>query len=126
MDKHTQRNEQGQIDIAASTNNYAKALSVWISENETDQDKIEASVNAVMDRYPNNLFMPMLINLSVQEISDDPTKFKTLEKRIKAFIKTQRETGKIEVKKGAKPGIKRVSEITEPAETEENLEEATG
>lgn len=110
MDKHTVRNtETGNIDIAASANNYAKALSLWISQNEIEQEKISNAVNAVMDRFPEKLLMPMLVSLSVQEISEDPNQYKPLEKQVRAFIKAQQEAGKIEVKKGPGAGIKRIT-----------------
>lgn len=120
MDKHTIRdNTTGKIDIAASTHNYAKALSLWISQNEIEQSKVENAVNAVMDRFPEKLPMPMLINLSVQEISDEPNQYKPLEKHVKAFIATQREAGKISVKKGPTGGVKRVA--PGDVKTEENV-----
>lgn len=128
MDKHTIRNaETGQIDIAASTNNYAKALSLWISQNEIDQEKIANAVNTVMDRFPEKLLMPMLISLSVQEISDDPNQYNQTEKQVKAYIKAQQETGKIKANKGRGAGVKRVAEsisTPEPQATEPQI--ATG
>lgn len=125
MDKHTIRdNTTGQIDIAASANNYAKALSLWISQNEIESEKIETAVNAVMDRFPEKLLMPMLVSLSVQEISEDPNQYKPLEKQVRAYIKAQQEAGKIEVKKGPGSGIKRIASTPETQTAEPQI--ATG
>jgi hypothetical protein len=112
MDKHTIRNGQGNIDIAASANEYAKALSLWISENEADQDKIIEAVNTTLDKF-NKLPMDMLITQSVQSISDDPIQFKPLEKRVKAYIKSQVDSKILTSSRGRDAGVKRVPAIVE-------------
>lgn len=108
MDKYTIRNsDNGQIDIAASTNEYAKALAFWISTNEADQEKISDAVNATLDKF-NKLPMEMLITQSVQAISEDPTQFKNIEKRVKAYIKSQVDSNILISKRGRQPGVSRV------------------
>lgn len=107
MDKYTVRNNDGQIDIAASTNEYAKALALWVSANEADQEKISEAVNATLDKF-NKLPMEMLITQSVQAISEDPTQFKNIEKRIKAYIKSQVDSNILISKRGRQPGVSRV------------------
>jgi uncharacterized membrane protein YgaE (UPF0421/DUF939 family) len=112
MDQHTIRNDKGEIDIAASTNAYAKALSLWVSENE----KIEKAVFSVMEKYAGKkLLKQMLINLAVQEVNPDPDQYTNLSKRAQEFIDAQKKAGTIIIGRGKKPGI-RFADANEPAE----------
>lgn len=122
MDKYTVRNNDGQIDIAASTNEYAKALALWVSANEADQEKISDAVNATLDKF-SKLPMEMLITQSVQAISEDPTQFKNIEKRVKAYIKSQVDSNILVSKRGRQPGVSRV-ENKQIENTEVEIKEA--
>lgn len=118
MDKFTVLNALGEADVAASANTYAKALTAWKELNEIATDRVETAVEAIFDRTPGSLPMPFLIDAAVNEISQDPAQFKTLSKRVRAYVKEQKQIGRLAVKPG-KPGatgggVSRLSRAGEP------------
>lgn len=114
MDKYTEFNSLGEADVAASANAYAKALTAWKSLNEIPTERIETAVEAVFDRTPGSLPMPALVNFAVNEISQEPSQFKSLSKRVHAYVTGQKLTGRISVKQGVKGGVSRVARVGEP------------
>jgi hypothetical protein len=68
---------------------------------------VEAAVEAVFDRTPGSLPMPALVNFAVNEISQDPSQFKSLQKRVHAYVIGQKLSGRISVKQGVKGGVSR-------------------
>jgi hypothetical protein len=109
MDKFTVRNASGEVDVAASANAYAKALSQWVNENEIATDTIETAVEKVFDRTNGSLPMPALVNFAVNEISQDASQFKSLSTRVHAYITGQRKSGRLAVKQGVKGGVTRLA-----------------
>jgi len=105
MDKFTIRNTSGEVDIAASANAYAKALATWTQENEISSEKVEAAVATVLGRTNGKIPMPALVNFAVNELSQDHTQFKGLSQRVHAYIKGQKELGRLTVTNGKGGGV---------------------
>lgn len=108
MDKYTARNTDGSVNLTASVAAYTKALTDWITINEIDNDRIEAAVEKVFDRNNGRLPMPMLLSFAAAEVSNDPSQFKTLQKRIHAYVNGQKAIGRIKVIQGQGGGVVRV------------------
>jgi len=111
MDKFTQRGTDGSVDVAASANAYAKALTEWTAQNETDSDTIETAVEAVFDRFDGRIAMPALLGLTLQELSATPAQHKALTVRVCAYLKGQAagNTGRLDVMKGVGGGVLRLA-----------------
>lgn len=112
MDKFTKRGSDGSVDVSASTNEYAKALSEWVAENEIPSDTIESAVEAVFDRFPGaRLPMPALLSAAVTELEATPDQHKTLTSRCHAYVTGQSagNTGRIDIGKGKGGGVLRLS-----------------
>lgn|SRR5574337_427848 len=109
MDKFTQRGADGSVDIAASANAYAKALTEWVAENEIPADEIAAAVNAVLDRHTKNIPTPALLSLAAQELGADAENFKVLSDRVHAYVQGQTKAGLLFVIKGKGGGVSRTA-----------------
>lgn len=114
MDKYTVLNTLGEVDVAASANAYAKALTAWKSLNEVSTDRIEVAVETVFDRTVGSLPMPALVNFAVNEISQEAGQFKALSKRVHAYLTGQKLAGRIAVKQGKLGGVNRIARVGEP------------
>lgn len=112
MDKYTKRDSTGSVDVAASAQAYADALTVWAADNEVPSDTIEAAVNAVLDRFPGQRIpKPALISLSVSELNGTPAQHKTLSERVSSFLKGQVDAGKLFAIKGTGGGMSRTAPV---------------
>ena len=109
MDKYTVFNSLGEVDVAASANVYARTLTEWKTQNEIPSDQIENAVETVFDRSNNRLPMPALVSAAVFELSTDANQFKALTKRVHAYIKGQKLTGRISVVQGVGGGVTRLA-----------------
>lgn len=112
MDKFTKRGMDGSVDVVASAQAYASALTKWAAENEIAGEKIENAVEAVFDQFPGQtLPMPALLNLSVAKIGGTPEQHKTLTNRVHAYVSGQcnKNTGRLEVSKGKGGGVLRLA-----------------
>lgn len=112
MDKFTQRGADGSVDVAASANAYAKALTEWSAQNEIPSDTIETAVEAVFDRYNDQrLHMPVLVGFTLQELQATPDQHKALDKRVRAYLKGQcaENTGRLDIMKGVGGGVLRLA-----------------
>jgi hypothetical protein len=111
MDKYSVLGVDGTVDVAASANAYAKALTAWKAENEVPSETIEAAVEAVFDRNPGRLPMPVLLSFATQELGATPETFRALHDRIHAYVVGQsaKNTGRIDIAKGVKGGVARLS-----------------
>jgi len=108
MDKFTVRGTDGSVDIAASANAYAKALTEWTAENEIPAEEIAAAVNTVLDRHAGKRIpMPALLSLASQELGADAENFKVLSDRVHAYVKGQKEAGLLFVILGKGGGVSR-------------------
>jgi hypothetical protein len=114
MDKFTRRGTDGSVDVAASANAYAKALTEWAALNEIPSADIEAAVEAVFDSHEGRLPMPALLSFAVQELSSEPNQFKTLTDRVHAYVKGQAEVGRLNIGKGKGGGVARLALPGEP------------
>lgn len=109
MDKFTQRGTDGAVDVAASANAYAKALTEWVAQNEIPADQIAGAVNAVLGRHSKNIPMPALLSLASQELGADADTFKVISERVHAYVTGQTEAGLLFVTKGKGGGVSRTA-----------------
>lgn len=110
MDKFTKRGTDGSVDIAASANEYAKALADWCAKNEIPADQIAGAVNTVLDRYPSqNIPMPALLSDSCQLLGATPQTFKVLSDRVHAYVTGQQSAKLLFVTKGKGGGVSRTA-----------------
>lgn len=110
MDKFTQRGSDGAVDIAASANAYAKALTEWVAENEIPADQIAEAVNTVLDRQPGqNYPMPALLSDTAQLLGATPQTFRVLSDRVHAYVTGQKEANLLFVIKGKGGGVSRTA-----------------
>ena len=116
MDKYTVLGTDGTADVSLSTNAYAKALADWKAKNEVPSDTIETAVEAVFDRNPGRLAMPVLLSFATQELGATPETFRALHDRVHAYVVGQsaKNTGRIDIAKGKNGGCERLSK---PGET---------
>lgn len=113
MDKYTQRGNDGSVDVAASANAYASALTKWAAENEVPAADIEAAVESAFDQHA-KLPMPALLHIAVNELSQDPAQFKPLTERCGAYVRGQAALGRLEITKGKGGGVSRICRPGEP------------
>jgi hypothetical protein len=110
MDKYTVRGTDGAVDIAASANAYAKALTGWCAENEIPADQIQGAVDSVLGRHSGkNIPMPALLSLACQELGADAENFAVLSERVHAFVTGQTKAGLLFVTKGKGGGVSRTA-----------------
>ena len=107
MDKYTQRGTDGSIDVAASANAYAKALTEWSALNEIPAEQITEAVNSVLDLHPGRIPMPALLSITVQQLGATPENFKVLSDRVHAYVTGQTKAGLLFVIKGKGGGVSR-------------------
>lgn len=110
MDKFTKRGTDGSVDIAASANEYARALAVWCGENEIPADQIAGAVNTVLDRHPGqNIPMDCLRSDACQLLGATPQTFKVLSDRVHAYVRGQAGAALLFVTKGKGGGVSRTA-----------------
>jgi hypothetical protein len=109
MDKFTKRDATGSVDVEASSAAYADALTAWAAENETSAEAVEAAVEAVFDRFPGSMHVPVLVSFAVAELGATPAQHTAMTKRVSAYLKGQSALGRLEVTKGVGGGIKRLA-----------------
>jgi len=116
MDKFTVRGTDGSVDIAASANAYAKALTEWTAENEIPAEEIEAAVNAVLDQHAGKRIpMPALLSLAAQELGATPETFAVLSDRVHAYVTGQSKAELLFVVKGKGGGVTRERPVKKSA-----------
>lgn len=116
MDKYTKRSSDGSVDVAASTNAYAKALTEWSSKNDISSDVIAEAVNTVLaanagSRVP----MKALLGAAAQEIGFSPETFSAVTGRVHAYVTGQVEAGMLFVVRGTGGGVTSVRPIKKTA-----------
>jgi hypothetical protein len=111
MDKYTVRGTDGAVDVAASANAYAVALTKWAAENEVASETIESAVESVFDCYSGRLPMPALLSMAVNELGGTPDQHRVLTDRVHAYVKGQcaDNTGRIDIGKGKGGGVLRLA-----------------
>ena len=115
MDKHMVRDSSGAVDVLASATAYAESLTAWCAEHEVGSDLIEAAVETVFDRHDGKLLpVPALLSFAVTELGATPEQHKTLTERVRAYVKGQTATGRLEVGKGKGGGCSRLAKPGEP------------
>lgn len=116
MDKYTVLGADGTADVAASANAYAKALTEWKAQNEVPSETIETAVEAVFDRNPGRIPMPVLLSFATQELGATPETFRSLHDRVHAYVVGQsaNNTGRIDIGRGKGGGVERLARPGEP------------
>ncbi len=116
MDKFTMRGADGSVDVAASANAYAKALTEWATQNETPSETIETAVESVFDSFDGRIAMPALIGLALQELGATPEQHKALTNRVRAYVRGQSadNTGRLDIQKGVNGGVARLARPGQP------------
>ena len=110
MDKYTVRDNAGSVDVSASANAYAKALTEWASSNEIPAGQIATAVNAVLaGRAGKNTPMPSLCSLAAHELDATAETFKGISERVHAYVRGQVVAGNLFVQKGAGGGVSNVA-----------------
>lgn len=107
MDKFTKRGTDGSVDVQASAQEYARALTEWCAENEIPSEQIAQAVTAVLDRHPGRIPMPALLATAAQEMGATPETFKVLCDRVHAYVSGQAKAEKLFVIKGKGGGVTR-------------------
>lgn len=116
MNQFTKRGSDGSVDIAASANAYAKALTEWCAENEVPAEQIVDAVNTVLDQYVGkNIPMPALLSLASHEMGATAETFTVLSERIHAYVTGQTKAGLLFVTKGKGGGVSREAPIKKSA-----------
>lgn len=90
MDKHTIRNKvDGSVDVSASVNTYAAALSKWVSENEIPSEDIKNALDSVFATVPVGSTIPKaaLIAYATTALNPSPGKMTAFQSRIEAFLR---------------------------------------
>ncbi len=108
MDKYTVRGTDGSVDVAASANAYALALTKFVAENEIPATDIETAVEAVFDQHA-KLPMPALLSAAVNELGATPAQFKALTERCAAYVRGQATLGRLVISKGKGGGVSRLA-----------------
>jgi len=109
--KFIKRGSDGSVDIAASANAFAKALTEWVAQNETPSEQIEAAVEAVFDSQDGRVAMPALCGMAATRLSGDAASYKTLVQRVHAYVTGQcaNNTGRLDIAKGKGGGVLRLA-----------------
>ena len=115
MDKFTQRGTDGSVDVAASANAYANALTKWCAENEIPSEQIADAVNSVLDSHKGRVQMPALLSLASQRMGATPETFKVLSERVHAYVTGQTKAGLLFVIKGKNGGVSREAPVKKSA-----------
>jgi hypothetical protein len=115
MDKFTKRGTDGSVDVVASAEAYALALTTWCATNEIPAEEIATAVNAVLDRNPGRIAMPALQSLATQELGATPSTFKVLADRVHSYVTGQAKAGLLFVIKGKNGGVSRTAPVKKSA-----------
>lgn len=114
MDKYTVRDSSGVVDVAASANAYAVALTKWTAENEVAVSAIETAVEAAFDKHTARQPMDALLSAAVAEMNATPEQFKALTERCRAYVRGQAVIGRVLIVKGKGGGVERVARVGQP------------
>lgn len=116
MDKYTKYSSDGSVDVSASAQAYAKALTDWKAQNEVPTETIEMAVEAVFDRLGGQrISMPALIHSALSELQAAPSQHKALTARVQSYVSGQcglgdaRNTGRLDIQKGVGGGVLRLA-----------------
>jgi len=115
MDKYTQLGTDGSIDVAASANAYAKALTNWKVENEIPAETISEAMNTILDGHPGRIPMPALLSLTVQQLGATPETFKVLSDRVHQYVQARAKAGELFIVKGKNGGCTREAPVKKTA-----------
>jgi hypothetical protein len=109
MDKYTQLNDRGEIDINASVATYKSAVEAWKVANEIPSEKIEMAVNKVLDQQKGeNIVLPTLATLSAFELGTTASNLQSVSDKVHAFVSAQVKAGKLSSTRRKGGGISRV------------------
>lgn len=107
MDKFTVRSVDGSVDVAASSALYAERLSQWVTQNEVTNEQIEEAVAAAFSEHKSIIPTDAMVNMVHHKMSTSPAAFSTVSKRVRAYLKSQRDAGKLHLVLGPHGGLVR-------------------
>jgi len=109
MDKFTVRNVDGSVDMAASSALYLERLSQWVSQNEVANEQIEAAVNDAFTEHKSVIPTDAMVNFVVSRLNTSPSAFSTVSKRVRSYLKAQRDAGNLHLVQGPHGGLVRAT-----------------
>ncbi|HEY5267565.1 MAG TPA: hypothetical protein VII94_00320 [Candidatus Saccharimonadales bacterium] len=116
MDKYTVRDSSGSVDVTASSNAYAAALTLWVTENEIPSDDIAMAVDSVLDSAAGKrVAMPSLLNFAAQELGADVSSLQAISTRIHEYVTAQVKAEKLFVVKGVGGGVSKERPVKKSA-----------
>ena len=116
MDKYTVRNEDGSVNVSASTAAHTAALVEWVATNEIPADDIAAAVDSVLDSADGKrVAMPSLLNFAAQELGADVSSLQTISARIHEYVTAQVKAERLFVVKGVNGGVSRERPVKKSA-----------
>jgi hypothetical protein len=107
MDKFTVRSVDGSVDVAASSALYAERLSQWVAQNEVTNEQIEDAVSATFSEHKSIIPTDAMVNMVLNKLGTTPTAFASVSKRVRAYLKSQRDAGKLHLVLGPHGGLVR-------------------
>ena len=114
MDKFTVRKQDGSVDVAASTEAYATALSKWVNTHEVSNEEIDKQLSLVFDDYPGNVPTNFLVCLAARNLSVNSEAFPALKKRVHSFLKMELASStKYALLRGVGGGVTRISKSSD-------------
>jgi len=105
MDKYTQRNDRGEVDVAASANAYAAALTKWVSEHELPSEEIATAISDILKEHGKPMTMPALTSRVANQLGSDPATFAGIAKRVQKFVQAQAKSGNLFISPGLGGGV---------------------
>ena len=116
MDKYTVRGTDGSVDVAASANAYAKALTEWTAENEIPSENIEEAVNSILALNPTTRVpMPALLSAVAMALGASAATHAGISARVHEYVKAQVKAGNLFVLKGLGGGVTSIPPVKKSA-----------
>jgi hypothetical protein len=112
MDKYTQFNTDGSVNVSASTQTYTSALNTWVLENEVPSDNIANAVDEVLAQSANGRApIPALCHMVSTRLGADVNTLKMISSRVQTFIRAQINDGKLFVVRGFGGGVTKTEPV---------------
>lgn len=126
MDKYTVRNSDGSVDVAASANKYSVALTQWVFDKDAKRqaktevvpnEAVESAVESILDNHPKRITTPALVNQVAIQLNPSLDKYTAVTNQVRAYIKEQVASGRLNVQSRRGGGIMRMAKPGEPIPT---------
>ena len=107
MDKHTQFNDDGSVNVVASNRAHSNALAAWVAEHDIPVERISNAVNSVLDAAVGRVLTPTLCNMAATNLGATSANHRAIAERVHTFVKHQINSGVLFVSKGPNGGVSR-------------------